>query len=91
MGVKSEAIHKPGQQQPLAVGIATANYVKNATSLSKLLGKIDAQMELRAGVAEPIVYGAQDILLLAFCNVIFFFRDITGSMSDSKNKMFSVF
>lgn len=60
MGVKSGS-HSPsqGSSSPSAVGIALHCLITREKCIhhsSQLLGKIDAQMELRAGVAEPVVY-----------------------------------
>ena len=97
MGVKSGS-HSPseGSSSPSAVGIALHCLItreKCTHRFSQLLGKIDAQMALWTGAAEPVVY----ILDVGYltprilqCDFFFFFRDIRIRVRAPKNK-FSMF
>ena len=91
--------HSPseGSSSPSAVGIALHCLItreKCTHHSSQLLGKIDAQMELWARVAEPVVYildaGYHTPCIL---QRDFFFSGTSGSMSDlQKGKnVYSVF
>lgn len=91
MGVKSGS-HSPseGSSSPLAVGIALHCLItreKCTHHSSQLLGKIDAQMELWARAAEPVVYildaGYRTPRILQ-CD--FFFRDIRIHVRSPKRK-----